>query len=70
VIGHRYFDDDCEIVGHDVGDRHRSPGALDLEWTGDVWAPVCPTDDVPMADRDEQGWLCCGVCRMRAVEVR
>jgi hypothetical protein len=70
INGHRYFDDDCQIVGHEIGDRHRNPGALDIEWDGQSWAPVCPTDDVAMRDRDEQGWLRCGVCLVRAGDVR
>jgi hypothetical protein len=39
-----------------------------LEWTGDVWAPVCPRDDRPMDGRDGDGWLCCGTCGLRAVD--
>lgn len=39
-----------------------------LEWTGEVWAPVCPTDDTPMDDRDRQGWLRCGTCGVRSVD--
>jgi len=39
-----------------------------LEWIGDTWTPVCPVDDVAMVDRDEQGWLCCGRCGVRAVD--
>lgn len=33
-----------------------------IQWTGDAWASVCPQDDIPMADHDGQGWLCCAAC--------
>lgn len=53
-----------------VGDRDRpGGGSLDLEWTGDAWTPVCPADDVPMDTRDGDGWLCCQVCHVRAVDL-
>jgi hypothetical protein len=49
-----------------VGDR--TDDARPLEWTGTVWAPVCPNCDTPMVDRDGQGWLRCGTCGRRAVD--
>lgn len=53
-----------------VGDRFNEPDAAHLlEWTGDLWAPVCPTDDIPMVARDGAGWLICGTCGVRATEV-
>ena len=52
---------------HKAGERFDEPGAAhELEWTGVLWAPVCPTDDVPMVARNPGGWLCCGVCGKRA----
>lgn len=66
VDGHAYFADTCDTAGHQVGDRHYDVGNHDLEWTGATWAPVCAVDDVPMLDRDREGWLRCGVCLLRA----
>lgn len=43
------------------GERDTTTGRT-LEWTGTSWTPVCPFDDTPMTDRDEQGWLRCGTC--------
>jgi ribosomal protein S27AE len=60
----RRFDaNTCEITDHQVGDRHRYPGdSLDDEWDGQTWAPVCPSCDVAMRDRDTDGRLRCGQC--------
>jgi hypothetical protein len=52
-----------------VGDRHDDGIGWVQEWTGDAWAPVCPTDDVPMSGRDDQGWLRCDVCGKRTFEM-
>jgi hypothetical protein len=63
VSAPRYFGgDSCETTGHQPGDRHRYPHGLDDEWDGQAWAPVCPTCDVAMRDRDPDGWLRCGHC--------
>lgn len=61
-MSHRYFDLPCDEHDHIPGDRHREPGMLDSEWTGEIEAPVCPIDDVPMHGRDRDGWLICQVC--------
>lgn len=50
------------------GDRHDDGDSL-TEWTGTAWTSVCPVDDVPLVDRDDAGWLCCGVCGRRATEL-
>jgi hypothetical protein len=47
---------------------NRTDGPKPMEWTGDVWAPVCPTDNIPMTSRDEAGWLRCGTCKRKAVD--
>jgi hypothetical protein len=53
-----------------VGDRDDNPGgSFVLEWTGSTWAPVCPADNVAMVEHDVQGWLCCGTCGARTVDV-
>lgn len=65
----RWFPDDCDIVGHDPGDRHWSIGACDQEWTGTEWTRVCPKCDEAMTGRWEAGWLCCRWCRMLATDV-
>jgi tRNA(Ile2) C34 agmatinyltransferase TiaS len=49
-----------------IGDR--TDDAKPLEWTGDVWAPVCPKCDTVMGDLDEHGWLRCAQCRLKAVD--
>lgn len=51
-----------------VGDRNTD--GRPLEWTGEAWTPVCSRDDKPMAERDGEGWLCCGICGVRAVDDR
>lgn len=64
-----WFSEDCDIVGHQPGDRHWHIGGSDSEWTGDAWTVVCPVDDLPMTARDGQGWLVCGVCGMKSTQV-
>jgi hypothetical protein len=49
-----------------VGDR--TDDAKPLEWTGEVWAPVCPTCDKPMDTYDAEARLRCGRCGLRAVD--
>ena len=46
------------------GDRVWSIGGQDMEWTGQVWALVCSSCDVPMAAYTDgaMGFLCCGQC--------
>lgn len=62
MSAHQYFDDGCNLGRHATGDRHRNLGGLDQEWTGQVWAPVCPRDDAVMSGRDAAGQLLCTVC--------
>jgi hypothetical protein len=51
-----------------LGERCRPDGsAWTLEWVGDAWAPVCPTDDVPMTVHDGCGRLVCVVCERTAL---
>jgi hypothetical protein len=70
INGYRYFDGEtCDVVGHDVGDRHRFQGGLDDEWDGESWASVCPDCDVAMRDRDDAARLRCGDCLTLAHEV-
>lgn len=66
----RYFHGPgCEIVDHRAGDRHWEIGCCDQEWTGSVWTLVCTACDLPMSDRDGQGWLCCAVCGLSSRDV-
>lgn len=67
--GRRYFGvgDTCD-EGHQPGDRHDDSDRL-LEWTGQVWTPVCPVDDVAMGAYDDAGFLCCLACGMRASDL-
>lgn len=58
----RWFGTDCEIVGHEAGDRHWDIGTCDSEWTGQAWTRVCDRCDAPMSGRDSGGYLCCGTC--------
>lgn len=59
--------DTCD-EGHRAGDRHDHISGLQ-EWDGQVWAPVCPTCDIPMGARDGAGHLCCGRCGRRVTDV-
>ena len=52
-----------------VGERFHPDGGLIQEWNGAAWTVVCPTDDVPLSDRDEHGWLRCHVCLVRSVDL-
>jgi hypothetical protein len=49
-----------------VGDR--TTDEKPLEFTGSMWAPVCPPCDKPMDAHDEHAKLCCGTCGLRAVD--
>jgi hypothetical protein len=55
-----------------IGSRYNDqPGTTRvLEWTGEAWTPVCPTDDVAMKIRDAEGWLVCHICGVRAADAR
>lgn len=68
MAAHPVFGDDCDLPEHQVGDRHDNGNGTFQEWTGAVWALVCPECDVPMAGRDPDGWLACELCGIRAVE--
>lgn len=48
-----------------TGERYDDSAGHVMEWTGTVWTPVCPTDQIPLDARDGQGWLICRVCRHR-----
>lgn len=50
----------------EVGERHQAAGLEKwMEWTGDAWTAVCPTDDVALTARDDEGQLICPTCRRR-----
>lgn len=41
-----------------------------MEWTGQVWAPICPVDDVPMTEHNALAELCCSVCGVSLIAYR
>jgi len=45
-----------------INDRRTGPDGLLLEWTGYIWAQVCPDCDVPNATQQAT----CGTCGLRA----
>ncbi len=49
--------------GPQVGDRTDG-----MEWDGAAWTAVCPTCDRPMTGYDDNGYLHCPVCGLRAVD--
>lgn len=53
-----------------LGERYDEGVGHVLQWTGTQWTPVCPKDDKPMFVYDGQGWLCCGICGLRAADAR
>lgn len=54
-----------------LGDRYTDEWTGRVyEWIGDTWTPVCSEHDVPMNNRDGDGWLCCPACGVRSVDDR